>query len=154
MTELAEYVPEVDEPLGVNEPHFPTLQHQKLYRDLVAKMEAEVKVLPGMGTAIGLIIRKLARDYVTGLMADQGTTAARALERDRRMMASFKLLLDQAVRADLGHALRTEFVVGLLEEVVRILDAEVDERALRTRLKELVGGSFVTYTELVKGRIK
>ena len=138
---------------GWDEPHFPTEEHQRLYRDLVERMESEASVLPGMGTAVGLLIRKLARDYVVGLMADQGESAAREQERDRRMMQTFRMLLDQAARADLEHALRTEFVLGLITETMRVLDAEVEQDDLRTRLKELLGESFVTYTEAVQGRI-
>jgi hypothetical protein len=137
-----------------DEPTFPSEEHRRLYRDLVRKMEAEATVLPGMGTAVGLIIRNLARDYVVRVIADQtGGFAARAAERDRRMMASFKLLLDQAARSDLEHALRTEFVLGLVTEVMKVLDGEVSDDVLRVRLKELISGSFVTYTESVQGRI-
>ncbi len=136
-----------------DEPTFPDSVRQRMYRDLVQRMESEATVLPGMGTAVGLIIRKLARDYVVGLMADQGESRAVQKERDGRMMASFTLLLNQAARSDLEHALRTEFVLGLITETMRVLDGEVEDDVLRVRLKELMSGAFVTYTESVQGRI-
>lgn len=136
-----------------DEPVFPSAEHQQMYRDLVERMEREASVLPGMATAVGLMIRKLARDYVVSVMADQGEPAARSQERDRRMMSLMKMLLDQASRADLEHALRTEFVIGLVDGVVRVLDAEVSDDKLRVRLKELISHEFVTYTEAQRGRI-
>lgn len=140
-----------------HEPSFPTEGHQDLYRDLVIRMEREASILPGMSTAVGLVIRTLARDYVVRLIADQENdqfrASAKRSERDNRMMQGFRLLMDQAMKADLGHALRTEFVLGLVGELMRILDAEVDDLAARVRLKELMSSAFVTYTEGVQGRI-
>jgi len=140
----------------IDEPSFPTVEHQELYRDLVARMEAEASILPGMSTAVGLVIRRIARDYVVGVIADQGGatgTAARKAERDTRMMQGLRLMFDQAARADLEHALRTEYVLGLVTETMRVLDAEVDDQELRIRLKELLQQAFVTYTESQQGRI-
>lgn len=155
--EIIEWAEIVDGPSPFSdEPDFPLEEHRKLYRDLVSRMEAEAAVLPGMGTAVGLIIRNLARDYVVRVIADQNghwQASARTQERDRRMLASFKLLLDQASRADLEHALRTEFVLGLVTETMGVLDSEVDDHDMRVRLKELLSKSFVTYTENVRGKI-
>ncbi len=140
-----------------DEPTFPRPEHTQLYNTLVERMEAEASVLPGMGTAVGLMIRTLARDYVVRVIADQGDTEYQAMavraEKDRRMLSLFKMLLEQASRADLEHALRTEFVLGLVTEVMRVLDGEVDDSVLRIRLKELMSEAFVTYTDSVKGRI-
>jgi hypothetical protein len=152
----------VDESTPVmDEPAFPSDAHQQLYRNLVERMEVEATVLPGMGTAVGLMIRRLARDYVWGLVADQAVagdsamamSTAKAMERDRRMIQLFKMLLEQAGRADLEHALRTEFVLGLIAECIKVLDGEMEPSPERTRLKELLSGAFVTYTESVQGRI-
>lgn len=168
MSELSKVYEIIDvrtDQVDYSEPIFPTDQHQELYRDLVDRMETEASILPGMGTAVGMIIRRLARDYVWGVVADQAIAAeadpesaralatARRMEKDSRMMGSFKLLMDQAMRADLEHALRTEFVIGLVKETVRVLDAEVDDKVERVRLKELLQRAFVTYTESVQGRI-
>lgn len=144
-----------EEPPLVDEPYFTHRRYLELYRQLVRRMEAEATVLPGMGTTVGMIIRKLARDYVVGVIADQtsGPSTARIRERDGRMMRSFDLLLRQAARSDLEHALRTEFVLGLITETMRVLDGEVEDDALRVRLKELMSGAFVTYTDSVQGRI-
>lgn len=155
MSDLAQVVEVLGgtDPPRYDEPAFQNPELQVLYRDLVQRMEAEATVLPGMGTAVGLVIRKLARDYVVGLAADQGDSAAARHERDTRMMQSLRLLFDQASRADLEHALRTEFVIGLVTETMRVLDAEVEDDVLRVRLKELLQEGFVTYTESQQGRI-
>lgn len=151
---LEVYAGEAEEPLFNDEPAFPNAHYQRMYRSLVKRMEHEATVLPGMATAVGLIIRKLARDYVVGVMADQGGgPPARNMENDRRMMASFKMLLDQAARSDLEHALRTEFVLGLITETMKVLDGAVEDDDLRIRLKELMSGAFVGYTDSVQGRI-
>ena len=123
------------------------------YRDIVVRMTAEAAILPGMGTMTGLLIRRLARDYVTGLAADKNVPGYKRNERDIRMMQSFRLMMDQASRADLEHALRTEFVIGLVNEVMIVLDAEVADKDARIRLKELLSERFVTYTESMQGRI-
>lgn len=142
---------------ATDEPSWPEEKYAVLYRDLVSKMESEATVLPGMSTAVGMMIRKLARDYVVGVMADQNEdmlgVLARTQERDRRMLSLFKMLLEQASRSDLEHALRTEFVLGLVTEVMRVLDGEVKDKVLRTKLKELMGSAFVAYTNDVQGRI-
>ncbi len=146
----------------VDEPAFPTKDHTELYRGLVRKMEAEATVLPGMGTAVGLIIRRLARDYVWGVVADQAVAsgsvttvnAARDMERDRRMMNLFKMLLDQAGRADLEHALKTEFVLGLVTEFMKVYDAELEDQVVRIRIKELTKSVAITYVESIQGRVR
>lgn len=154
MSDLVAVVPEPEERERWDEPAFTRPEHMALYRDLVAQIEEDISVLPGMSTVVGLMIRKLVRDYVTGLAADQGVSAARVHERDARMMQTFRLLLDQANRADLEHALRTEFVVGLVQELMRVFDGEVEDKVLRTRLKELSSRAFVTYTASERGRVR
>ncbi len=151
------------DPPRYDEPNFDTEEQLILYREKVEEMEAEASILPGVGTAVGMVIRKVARDYVVGLIADKGDTRARKHERDTRMIQGFKMLFEQAARADLEHALRTEFVLGLVTELMRILDAELSDelrvtsdeeaKALRVRVKELNSAGFVIYTEGYQGRI-
>ncbi len=131
--------PEEIEPPRHDEPDF-SLELLDHYRELVVKMEAEAAILPGMGT-------------MTGLAADKNVPGYSRNERDTRMMQSFRLMMDQASRADLEHALRTEFVIGLVNEVMYVLDAEVADKDARVRLKELLSKRFVTYTESMQGRI-
>ena len=74
-------VMEAIDPPRYDEPDFdPELL--EYYRELVVKMEAEATILPGMGTMTGLLIRRLARDVVTGLAADKNVPGYRRNERD------------------------------------------------------------------------
>ncbi len=137
-----------------DEPNFPRPEQRRLYRTLVQRMEAEAVVLPGMGTAIGMLLRNLARDYVVRVIADQeGGAPARSLENSQRMQSTFKLYLDQASRADLEQALRTEFVLGLITEQMKVLDGMVEEDKLRVELKEATAKVYLEYVESVQGRI-
>lgn len=137
-----------------DEPNFPRPEHRRLYRSLVHNMTAEATVLPGMKTAVGMLLRNLARDYVVRVIADQaGGSPARALENSRRMQATFKLLLDQAARSDLEHALRTEFVLGLATVQMKVLDSLVKDDPLRIKLKDSLAKAFIEFTDNVQGRI-
>jgi len=136
-----------DEPVRFDEPNF-TGDYLGLYRELVRKMEAEALQIPGVKTAIGLIIRNLARDYVVRVIADRtGDRPTMDRERDRRMIASFKLLLDQAAKADLAEAIRTQYVLGLVNEAVRVIFGleEDEEKALQmAKTMRAAFGSYVT----------
>jgi hypothetical protein len=139
-----------------DEPSFPE-PFLGIYRRMVSQAEAEVAVIPGAGVLTSMLIRKTVRDYISGLMADRqqifdvrvvcancGTTVVRPWwpHRDARMMASYRELLKQIRAADLGDALRTEFVVDLAQETLRAIDANVEDPADRARVKEAVRTGF------------
>lgn len=153
LVHIPDEVYEGDDPWS-DEPNFPRPEHRRLYRSLVQNMTAEATILPGSSTVVGLIIRNLARDYVVRVISDQeGGSPARAHENSRRMQGSFKLYLDQASRSDLEHALRTEFVLGLVTETMKVLNGLVEDDVLRVQLKESIAEAFTTYTKSVQGRI-
>lgn len=154
-----EVEPQWDSEADDEEPRFPE-PYLGLYRQLVADALADTSILPGMGTLAGMLIRKVARDYVAGLMADRQDAFDVAVRcpscqtvhfqpwwphRDQRMMRAFSQLLTQARAADLEHAVRTEFVIGLVGEVIRVLDMRVDDPELRVRLKEELRDTFTSY---------
>lgn len=143
------------------EPRFPD-PYQSIYRKLVDDMESEMAVLPGMGTLALVLIRKVARDHVAALMSDRQDSIAVEIkcpsckttvfnplwpENNNRMLRSASELLKQARSADLGHALRTEFVLGLVSEVMTVLEREVEDPEERIRLKEAFRSSFREFLE-------
>jgi hypothetical protein len=142
-----------------DEPRFPD-PYMAVYENLVADMESDMAVLPGMGTLAKILIRRVARDHVAALMADrqdsimveircsQGHVAFAPLwpENNARLLRSASELLKQARSADLGHALRTEFVLGLVTEVMSVLE-QVPEESQRVALKESMRDAFRIYLE-------
>lgn len=146
------------------EPRFPE-PYLSQYRALVAQMKEEARVLPGMHTAVGMLIEKAARDHIANLMVDRGDAFGTTIrcgtchstlwqpfwpEKDARSMAALQQLLTQAARADLESALRQEFVLGLVSELMRVLDGSVDEPEQRLALKERLRESFTNYLARVE----
>ncbi len=128
-----------------DEPDFPE-EYLTLYRELVHKMEAEAFQIPGVQTAIGLVIRNLARDYVVRAMADHtGEYEVRSRENDRRMMAAFKLLLDHAAKSDLAEAIRTQYVIGLVNEAVRVIYGSIEDETKALAVSETMKAAFESY---------
>jgi hypothetical protein len=148
-----------------DEPRFPD-PYMALYRQLVDEMEQDTAVLPGMGTIARILIRRLARDHIAALMADRGDSVAVEVkcasghsafvpywpENNARLVRSASELLKQARSADLGHALRTEFVIGLVSEVVAVLEREVEDPELRKALKESMREAFRAYVSAQQTR--
>lgn len=143
-----------------DEPDFPE-PYRSLYRQYVREMEEDTSILPGMGTVVKLLIRKLARDYIAGLMVDRrdalhGEVVCSSCgntnfvpfwpENSPRLIRSAQELLKQAARADLEGALRMEFVMGLVSILTDLVEKEVEDVEERIRLKELLRGEFVRFT--------
>jgi len=138
------YVP-LDENARFDEPNF-TGDYLKLYRELVVRMESEALQVPGVQTAIGLIIRNLARDYVVRVLADHtGSTMVRDRENDRRMIASFKLLLDQTAKSDLVEAMRTQYVLGLVNEAIRVIYGSIEDETKALEMSKTMQAAFDSY---------
>ncbi len=128
-----------------DEPDF-SGEYLALYRELVVKMESEALQVPGVQTAIGLIIRNLARDYVVRVVADHtGDGVVHARENDRRMLASFKLLLDQAAKADLVEAMRTQYVIGLVNEAIRVIYGSIEDETQAIEMSKTMQAAFESY---------
>lgn len=133
------------DPPRFDEPDFDP-EYLALYRELVAKMEAEAFQVPGVQTALGLIIRTLARDYVVRVLADHTSEPrVRSRENDRRMMASFKMLLDQAAKSDLAEAIRTQYVIGLVNEAVRVIYGSIEDEKKALAVSETMKAAFESY---------
>ena len=133
------------DPPRYDEPNFDP-EYLALYRELVRKMEAEAFQIPGVQTAIGLIIRTLARDYVVRAMADHtGDYQIRSRENDRRMMASFRLLLDHAAKSELAEAIRTQYVIGLVNEAVRVIYGSIEDETKALAVSETMKAAFESY---------
>lgn len=149
----------------VDEPRFPD-PYLGVYRRLVEEMEEDMAVIPGMGTLARILIRRVARDHVAALMADrqdsimvtvkcpQGHTSFVPFwpENNPRFLRAADELLKQARSADLGHALRTEFVLGLVTEVMSVLEREVESSEQRVRLKESMRDAFRGFLESQQSR--
>jgi hypothetical protein len=143
-----------------DEPRFPD-PYMDLYRRLVEEMEADMAVIPGMGTLARILIRMLARDRVAALMSDRQDSIAVEVrcgqghsvfvplwpENNARLLRSANELLKQARAADLDHALRTEYVIGLVAEVMAVLEREVTDSDQRLSLKESMRSAFRSYVD-------
>lgn len=143
-------------PPFADEPRFPE-PYLSLYRKLVEDAEEEIAILPGAGTISRMLIRKIARDYIAGLMADRqdsidleircrgcGATLTHPFwpHKDSRMMQGFRQLLDQIKAADLSAAVRTEFVLDLAVQTLALMDGAVEDDELRVELKERIRGTY------------
>lgn len=142
-----------------DEPRFPD-PYMQIYLDMVADMEVEMSVIPGMGALARILIRMVARDRIAALMSDRQDSIAVQIrcgscgshvfnplwpENNARLLRSASELLKQARSADLDHALRTEFVLGLVTEVATVIDDVVEDQELRKILKESMRSSFLAY---------
>lgn len=163
MTDLAvvrntpgdEQVHEAPEWARIDEPVFPTQEHQDYYRGLVRKMLAEAQVHPALFTATKLSIERIARDHVTGIMADQGETKAISRERDRRMLANLKLLSTNVQKADDTATVSTRFILGFVEEIAALADSRLGhDQVLAGKFKDELQTLALDYTRraLTTGR--
>lgn len=146
-------------------PRFPD-PYMDVYLRLVQEMEDDMAVIPGMGTLAQILIRRVARDHVAALMADRQDSVMMAVrcpqghiafqpwwpENNARLLRSASELLRQARSADLGHALRTEFVIGLVQEVMTVLEHEVSSPEERVRLKESMRAAFKSFLDAQQSR--
>lgn len=149
------------------EPRFPD-PYMDIYLQLVHDMEQDMSVIPGAGTLAGILIRKVARDHIAALMADRQDSVAVTIrcrhgheafvplwpENNARLIRSAQELLKQARSADLDHALRTEFVVGLVAEVMSVLEREVSDPDQRLALKESMRAAFRSYLQSVQQSLR
>jgi len=141
------FVPDTEGvPPRYDEPNFPDPEYMSLYRELVFKMDAEAIQVPGVQKAIGLIIRTIARDYVVRVIADHtGEPDVRSRENDKRMMTSFKLLLDVTAKSDLAEAIRTQYVIGLVNEAVRVIYGSIEDEQKALAVSETMKAAFESY---------
>jgi hypothetical protein len=131
-----------------DEPEFVSERHLMLYRKLVRDMEEESNLNPATKTAMGIAIRTLARDYVVRLIGDQGEPRARQQERDRRFMANLKTIIAGAEKANLTAQVHEQYVLGLLGEIMAVLESRVGHsRELAGKLKSEIGTAMILYTE-------
>lgn len=149
-----------------DEPRFPD-PYMAIYRQRVEEMEEEMAVIPGMGTLAKILIRLVARDHISALMADRQDSIAVQIrcptcstvvfnplwpENNPRLLRSASELLKQARSADLDHALRTEFVLGLVTEVMQVLERDVSDQGQRKLLKESMREAFSEYLMAAQSR--
>jgi hypothetical protein len=139
-------IPERPDYVRSDEPAFPTIEYQQLYRELVEKMKAESNRNPSTSTIVGLAIETFAREHVVRLIGDQGETRAHQLLRDRRMLSTLRLITDSAQKSSGAGEGFNQFVMGLIPVVMGVIDSRVGhDPVLAVKLKEDIGAELSAY---------